>query len=72
MIKAEGGADVDTMKAAVAMASFQTTALIGEDTDLLVLLLHYTPNNSSKKIYFRLDKLKPTVVYDIKVMKQML
>ena len=61
-----------TLKAAVSMASFKTTTLIGDDTDLLVLLLHYTPNNNAKKIYFCSDKGKPTVVYDIKVIKQVL
>ena len=33
-------------------------------------LLHYTSNNNAKKIYFRSEKGKPTVVYDIKVIKQ--
>ena len=60
------------MKAAVSMASFKTTTLIGEDMDLLVLLLHYTPNNNAKKIYLSSDKGKPTVVHDIKVIKQVL
>ena len=63
---------VDIVKAAVSMASFKTTTLIGEDIYLLVLLLQYTPNNNAKKIYFRSDKGKPTVVYDIKVIKQVL
>ena len=38
----------------------------------MVLLLQYTPNNNAKKIYLRSDKGKPTVVYDIKVIKQVL
>ena len=50
VIQAEEDADVDIMKAAVSIASFKTTTLTGEDTDLLVLLLHYIPNNNEKKI----------------------
>ena len=72
MIQAEGDADVAIVKAAVSMTSFKTTTLIGEDTDLFVLLLHCTFNNNAKKIYFHSDKGIPTVVYDIKVIKQML
>ena len=73
VIQAKEDADVDIVKAAVSMASSKTTTLIGEDTDLLVLLLQYTPNNNANKIYvLRSDKGKPNVVYDIKVMKQVL
>ena len=53
VIQAEEDADVDIVKAALAMPSFKTTTLIGEDMDLLVLLLHYTTNNNAKKICFR-------------------
>jgi len=72
VIQAEGDADLDIVKAAVSMSSEKTTALIGEDTDLLVLLLHYASPTDGKKLYFRSDKGGPTVVYDIKVMKQVL
>ena len=51
VIQAKEDADVDIVKAAVSMASSKTTTLIGEDTDLLVLLLQYTPNNNVIKIY---------------------
>ena len=36
-----GNADVDIVKTAVETSLQHTTALIGEDTDLLVLLLYY-------------------------------
>ena len=72
VIQAEEDADFDILKAAVSMASFKTTTLIGEDLDLLVMLLHYTSNNNAKKIYFRSDEGKPTVVYHSKVIKQVL
>lgn len=42
VIQAEGDAVVDIVKAAVSMLSFKFTKLIGEDTDLMVLLLDQT------------------------------
>ena len=41
VIHAEADADVDIVKSAVSMSSKQSTTFIGEDTDLLVLLLNY-------------------------------
>ena len=41
IIHAEGDADVDIAKATVTMSSYSSTTLIGEDTDLLVLLHYY-------------------------------
>ena len=41
MVNAPGDADVDIVKAAVDVSLLHTTTLIGEDTDLLVLLLYY-------------------------------
>ncbi|CAB3994258.1 Hypothetical predicted protein [Paramuricea clavata] len=69
-IQAEGDADVEIVKAAVATSSYKT-CLICEDTDLLVLLLHHASSNG-KKIYFRSDKGGSTTVLDIKVIKQVL
>ena len=40
-IHAEADADVDIVKAAVTMSSYKSTTLVGEDTDLLILLLYY-------------------------------
>ena len=39
---------------------------------MLVLLLHYASPNDGTMLYFRSDKGNPTVVYDIKVIKQIL
>lgn len=72
VIQAEGDADVDIVKAAVSMSSYKSTSLIGEDTDLLVLLLHHASTSDGNKLYFRSDKGSSTAVYDIKVMKQLL
>ncbi|KAH3852489.1 hypothetical protein DPMN_094999 [Dreissena polymorpha] len=41
-IVSPGDADVDIVKAAVERPRHSTTKLIGEDTDLLILLLHYS------------------------------
>jgi hypothetical protein len=71
VIQAEGDANVEIVKAAVATSSYKTTCLIREDMDLLVLLLHHASSNG-KKIYFRLDEGGPTTVLDIKVIKQVL
>jgi len=50
----------------------KTTMLTGEDTDLLVLLLHYASPNDGIKLYFHSDKGSRTIVYDIRVMKRVL
>ena len=41
MIQAKGDADLDRVKVSVAMTSYNSTTLIRENTDLLVLLLHH-------------------------------
>ena len=51
VINAAGDADVDIAKAAIDASHRQTTTLIGEDTDLLVLLLHYS-RTGEKALYF--------------------
>ncbi len=73
VIHAEGDADVDIVKAAITMSSYKSTTLIGEDTDLLVLLL-YLAAKDCKNLYFRPDKHKQKCinVYNIKVLKQLL
>ena len=69
-IQAEGDADLDIVKAAVAMSAYKSTTLIGEDTDLLVLLLYHTPANDCKHLYFRSDK-DTSNVYNITVLKRL-
>lgn len=71
VIHAHGDADVDIVKAATASAKRRDTTLVGEDTDLLILLLHYAEGDS-KKLYFRSDKLKSKHVYDICCLKKLL
>lgn len=69
VIHAPGDADVHIVKAAVASSYHQSTTLIGEDTDLLVLLLHYVCADS-KELYFRSDNAsRNTKVYNINQLK---
>ena len=72
VIHDEAYADVDIVKAAVAMSSYKSTTLVGEDTHLLILLLYYA-NDDCKDLYFRSEKdqMKPRV-YNIKILKQLL
>ena len=55
VIQTAGDADVDIAKTAVDMACVHSTTLIGEDTDLLILLLHYCMADK-QPLYFRSDK----------------
>jgi len=52
-----GDADVDIVKATVERSRLCTTTLVGEDTDLLILLLHYS-RRDNEAIYFRSDANK--------------
>ena len=54
-----------------ALASLSSTTLIGEDTDLLVLLLYHTHASDVKDLYFRSDRGKGPAL-DIKAMKEIL
>ena len=75
VIQAEGDADVDIIKAAVSMSGYKSTTLIGEDTDLLILLLYHATLKDSHELYFRSDKTGDKTkqyVYNINVLKQIL
>ena len=65
-----GDADVEIVKAAVKASEHHTTTLVGEDTDLLMLLLYYAGDN--RGLYFRSDKLRAHKVYNICEMKKTL
>ena len=73
VIHAEGDADVGIAKAAVTVSSYNSTTLIGKDTELLGLLLYYYEELDSKDLYFRSDKDRITpYVYNIRILKQLL
>ena len=58
-IHANGDADLEIVKTALRMSELCSTTLIGEDTDLLVLLLHfYSKERNWNRIQFRSDKEK--------------
>ncbi|KAH3797360.1 hypothetical protein DPMN_150940 [Dreissena polymorpha] len=68
------GADIDIVKATGEISRHCTTTLIGEDTDLLILLLHYS-KMYHKTIYFRSDinkQSKEHKVYNIDLLKELL
>ena len=74
VVNALGDADVDIVKAAVEASRLHTTTLIGEDTDLLVLLLYYAQGDTMA-LYFKSDRTKPDgsfKVYDINRLKDIL
>jgi len=54
---APADADVLVVKTAVEQSVQRATTVIGEDTDLLVLLLYYA-RDAKKRLYFRSDKSK--------------
>lgn len=70
VIQTEGDADVDITKAAVNSALEHSTTLIGEDTDLLILLLHFADANG-RPLYFKSDNQSRGIpkVYDINKLK---
>ena len=57
VVNAHGNADMDIVKMAVETSLQHTTTLIGEYTDLLVLLVNY-PQGEVMNLYFRSDKPK--------------
>ena len=65
VVQASGDADVDIVEAAVPSSMTKSTTVIGDDTDLLVLLLF-------KALNFRSDTSKYTKVYDFSVLRNVL
>lgn len=74
VIQSPGDADVDIVKATVERSRHCTTTLVGDDTDLLILLLHYCSTNN-ETTYFRSDANKQSKehsVYNINLLKETL
>ena len=55
LIICDGDADLVIVKTGISLASKSTVTIIGEDADLLALLLHHA-KDSNFKLYFRSDK----------------
>jgi len=73
-IQSPGDADVDIVKTTVERSGYCSTTLVGEDTDLLILLLHYS-RTDNEIIYFRSDANKQSKehrVYKITLLKETL
>ena len=71
---ARGDADVLIVQKAVESATLMDTALVGEDTDLLILLCYHA-NLDSHNIFFRPEPKKNTKmprVWSIKAVKEQL
>ena len=74
LIQSLGDADVNIVKATVERSRHCTTTLVGEDTYLLILLLHYSKTDN-EIIYFRSDANKQSKehsVYTINLLKETL
>jgi len=72
VITAEGDADLEIVRAAVCASEHTTTTLIGEDTDLLVLLLHHA-TSENRGLYYRSDRSTCRKrIYNITEMKDVL
>ena len=70
VINVPGDVDVDIVKTTVDVSHRHSTTLIGKDTDLLILLLHYADTDPDiKDLYFRSDKTCATKVHDINRLK---
>jgi hypothetical protein len=72
VIHASGDADVDIVKEAVSSSENMNTTVIGEDTDLLLLLLHHS-RDSRFSLVFRSDvnrKAKSFNSYNINLIRQ--
>lgn len=72
---ASGDADVLIVLTAIESAQHHDTVLIGEDTDLLILLLHHI-KDAKNNVFFRSEprkmSLKPTRCWDIKTARSLL
>ena len=71
VINASGDADMEIVKATIKASQNQPTTLIGENTDLLILLLYYAEANN-RGLYFCSDKSTVPKVYNISERKQVL
>ena len=62
---------MDIVRAAVQSSEMHSITLIGEDTDLLVLLLHHWKQNN-KDTFFRSDKANAIAVYHINKLQEVI
>lgn len=75
VVHSNDDADLDIVMACVESAKTQTTTLIGEDTDLIILLLYWIPTPSTFNIYVRSDikhgsQSKGTTQHDVAAIRK--
>ena len=74
-IQSSGDVDLLIVQTAITSAATRPTVVIGEDTDLLILLLHHV-NEDCQRIFFTSEQKSrskgPTKLWDIKHVKSML
>ena len=71
----EADADIDIVLTAIKESENQNVVLIGEETDLPILLLYHAPSSNPYKLMFRSDKrdaLYSSKIFDIYVLKSLL
>jgi len=71
---APGDADLLIVETAIKISRKKATVVIGEDTDLLILLLHHLPDCGHKAVYFQSEPKKSVTgkAWNIKEIKQKL
>ena len=70
VINSPGDADVDVARISVEESKCQSTTTVGEDTDVLILLLFYSEGD--KELYYRSDKVGHSKIYNITEIKRVL
>ena len=68
VVHSKADADVNIAKSAIAALSTNNIFLIGEDTDLLILMLYFVPEQSNFKLYFGSNKENVYDIYKIRAL----
>ena len=72
-IQSHGDADTLVVSTAVTAASFSNVVVIGEDTDILILLLHHYQHDNTHNMFFMTDKnVKDKKIWNISEVKSKL
>ena len=69
-IQSSGDADTLVVSTAIAACSSTNVVVIGEDTDILILLIHHYVNSNANDIFFMTDKnVKEKKIWNIRHVK---
>jgi len=72
VIQEEGDADVEITKAAVTKSAFKCTTLVGEDTDVLLLLFYYAEAIYCTELYFPSNKVNSRSLRSLRSLRRYL